>query len=79
MHSGVCRGKLCFCMCESVFSVMWSIDFRVFKTFIQYYNQSNKRCQVGNTGQFCTTRHLVCDKSIISWAQLGVFSEERLG
>lgn len=42
---------------------MWSIDLRVFKTFIQYNNQSSKRCQVGNIGQFCTTRHHVCDKS----------------
>lgn len=58
---------------------MWSIDLGVFKAFIQYYNQSNKRSQVGNIGQFCITRHHVCDKSIISWAQLGVFSEEGLG
>lgn len=73
------KGSYVSACVKSGFSVMWSIDLRVFKTFIQYYNQSNKRCQVGNIGQFCTTRHHVCDKFIINWAQFGVFSEEILG
>lgn len=81
MHSGVCRGRLFFCMCKSDFSVMWSVGLRVFKTFIQYYNQSNKRYQVGNIGQFCSTLHHVCVGSIFSdlWAQFGDFRQERLG
>lgn len=73
--------RLCFCMCESGFSVMWSVGLKVFKTFIQYYNQSNKRYQVGNIGQFCSTLHHVCAGSIFSdlCAQFGGFSEEKLG
>lgn len=53
-------------MCESGFSVMWSVGLRVFKTFIQYYNQSNKRYQVGNIGQFCSTLHRVYVGSVLS-------------
>lgn len=64
MRSGVCGESgfsviwsVGFCMCESGFSVMWSVGLRVLKTFIQYYNQSNKSYQVGNIGQFCSTLH----------------------
>lgn len=73
--------RLCFCMCESGSSVMWSVGLMVFQTFIQYYNQSNKRYQVGNTGQFCSTLHHVSAGSMFSylWTQCRDFTEERLG
>lgn len=79
IHWGVQGWRLCFCMCESGFSVMWSIGLMV-QTFI-HYNQSNKRYQVGNTGQFCSILHHVSAGSMFSylWTQCRDFKEERLG
>lgn len=79
--SDVCGNGGCFCMCESGSSVMWSVGLMVFQTFIQNYNQSNKRYQVGNTGQFCSTLHHVSAESMFSylWTQCRDFTEERLG
>lgn len=61
--------------------LLWCGGLRVCKTSIQYYYQSNKRYQVGNIGQFCSTLHHVCAGSVFSdlWAQFGGFREERLG
>lgn len=68
-------------MCEGGFSVVWSVGLKVFKTFIQYYNQSNKRYQVGNIGQFCSTLHHVNAGYIFGelGAQFGGFKEEGWG